>query len=384
MRCNPGMIQAYADDDLSTADLEVLKQHMVGCATCQSQLSAVRRRQAGVLARLGALDPPVDEIPDPSQALAVFRVEVLSNSKESASTLRRKAKMIKQTLFTGRWRPVSIGLTAVICLVALFSFAPVRRSAADFLGIFRVRKFAAIPVDPAQAQRLESLADSLDKGTFGKPTTVREAGEAQVMIDAAQASAFAGIQVRTPSVPPLGASLQSLTAQSGPALHFEMDRPTLQAFLNAAGVQGAALPDVEVIKVDVDVPVIVAQRYAAGNAKLTLMQVRSPEVALPDGLDPTALGELGLQVLGIPAADAERIAREIDWTSTVIVPFPTDIARSTEVTVDGSTGLLLEETRQNRSGRGSVLVWERDGIVYSIDGQNVDPSVLVQVGDSLQ
>jgi hypothetical protein len=78
------------------------------------------------------------------------------------------------------------------------------------------------------------------------------------------------------------------------------------------------------------------------------------------------------------------MAGDIDWTSTVIVPLPTDVARSTEVTIDGVTGLLLEETRQNRSVRGSVLVWERDDIVYGITGENVDPGLLLQVGDSLR
>jgi hypothetical protein len=93
---------------------------------------------------------------------------------------------------------------------------------------------------------------------------------------------------------------------------------------------------------------------------------------------------LGLQILGIPTADAQRIAQEIDWTSTVIIPLPTDVGRSQEVTVDGATGLLLEESRQGRPGRNSVLVWERDGILYSVDGQDMDPSLLIQAGDSLR
>jgi hypothetical protein len=130
---------------------------------------------------------------------------------------------------------------------------------------------------------------------------------------------------------------------------------------------------------------MVSQEYDLGdNAKLTLVQAPSPEVVLPEGIDPIAFGQLGLQALGIPADDALRMAQEIDWTSTVIVPLPTDIARSTEVTVDGVTGLLLEETRQNRFGKGSVLVWEKDNIVYGIDGENVEPGRLIQVADSLR
>jgi anti-sigma factor RsiW len=385
MKCDVGRLQAYTDDALSPSDSDAVTQHLATCTTCQQELATIRGRHAKLTADLAVLECAPGAIPDPTRALAHFRAETLQARPTLLDTLRRGIEMTNR-LFTGRWRPVSIGVTAAICVAVLLSFAPVREVAADFLGIFRVRKFAAIPVDPATAQRLESLAQSLDEGAFGKPTTVREAGKPQVVNDAAQASTVAGFPVRVPSPPLEGANLQSFTAQTGPALHFEIDRPALQAFLGAAGVEGAALPDVEVITADVDVPVMVAQKYdLGGSARLTVVQARSPEVALPAGVDPTALGRLGLQVLGIPAADALRIAHEIDWSSTVVVPFPTDIARSTEVTVDGVTGLLLEETRHQdgRFGRSSVLVWERDGIVYNIDGENVDPSLLIQVGDSL-
>jgi hypothetical protein len=385
MKCDPDRIHAYADDSLAPADREALEQHLVSCPACQQRLSVARQRRAGVMARLGALDPLSDEIPDPSRALATFRAGALPAHPTLAQTLTREAEMIKQTILTGRWRPIGIGLAAAICLAVLFSFAPARRAAADFLGIFRVRKFAVIAVDPAQVERLENLAESLDEGTFGKPVTVREAGKPQPVNDAAEASAAANFAVRVPSALPEGASLQEFSTQTGPALHFEIDRPTMQAFLDAAGVEGATMPDVEVITADVDVPVMVTQEYdLGGGAKLTVAEVASPNAALPAGLDPTVLGQLSLQVLGTPAADAHRIAQEIDWTSTVIIPLPSDVARSHEVSVDGVTGLLLEETRQDRPGRNSVLIWEREGIVYSIDGKNVDPALLIQVGDSLR
>jgi anti-sigma factor RsiW len=384
MHCDIGLLQSYADGALAPTDAAGVMRHLAACPHCQQDLANIQARRARLAAAMAVLEPGREASSDPARALARFRSETLGAHPTVYDRLKRSMEMANR-LFTRRWRPITIGVAAAICVAVLLSIAPVRQAAADFLGIFRVRKFAAIPVDPAQAQRLEDLAKSFDEGAFGKPTTVREAGKPQPVSDAAQASSVAGFQVRMPSALPQGASLVDFTTQTGPALHFEIDRPTLQAFLSAAGVEGATLPDQEVIKADVDVPVTVAQKYdLGGNARLAVVQVRSPEVAVPDGLDPVALGQLGLQVLGIPAADALRMAHEIDWTSTVIVPFPTDIASSTEVTVDGANGLLLEETRQGRYGRGSVLVWERDDIVYSVTGENVDPSLLIQVGDSLR
>jgi hypothetical protein len=385
MKCESALLQAYADEALAPADGRALEQHLLSCAACREEHSVINQRRAGVMARLTILEPLSDEIPDSDKALGAFRSSILPARLTPQNALRREIEMIKHNLFTGRWRPVSIGVTAAICVAILFSFAPVRQAAADFLGIFRVRKFAAIAVDPAQAQRLEEVAQSLDEGAFGTPTTVREAEAPQPVADAAEASATAGFEVRTPTALPDGASLRSFETQRGPALHFEIDPATLRALLSAAGVEGAAIPEVGTITADVDIPVMVAQEYDLGNgAKLTLVQSPSPEVVLPEGIDPMALGQLGLQALGIPGAEAQRMAQEIDWTSTVIVPLPTDIARSTEVTVDGVTGMLLEETRQNRSGKNSVLLWEKDNIVYGIDGENVEPGRLIQMGDSLR
>jgi anti-sigma factor RsiW len=385
MKCETVRLKAYADGALAPDAAESLRQHLADCTACREELRAIVDRRAGTIARLAILEPPTAEIPDPHKALASFRARTLRARPTLWNNLRRHIDMIKRNLFTGRWRPVSIGVTAALCLVILFSIAPVRRATADFLGIFRVRKFAAIAIDPDQAQRLENAARALDEGAFGKPTTVREAGSPQPVTDAAQASAIAGFAVRTPTDLPDGASLRSFETQTGPALHFEIDRSTMQALLSAAGVEEATLPDVEQITADIDIPTMVSQEYELGaNAGLTLVQALSPEVVLPEGTDPVALGQLGLQALGIPAVDAQRMAQEIDWTSTVIIPLPTDIARSTEVTVDGVTGLLLEETRQNRSGRNGVLVWERDDIVYSIAGKNVEPGRLIQVADSLR
>ena len=384
MKCETAQLQAYADGALAPDTAKSLEQHLMGCAACRAELQAIADRRNEVATRLAILEPSPDEIPGSYQALASFRSGTLRAHSTPWNIFRRKVKTMKQNLFTGRWRPVSIGVTAAVFLAVLVSIAPVRHAAADFLGIFRVRKFAAVAVDPAQAQRIEELAHQLDEGAFGEPSTVREAGAPQPVADATQASAAAGFEVRTPADLPDGASLESFDTQTGPALHFEIDGPTLQALLSAAGVDNATLPDMGTMTADVDLTVMVSQEYSlAGGGKLTVMQAASPEVAFSDGVDPVVLGEFGLQALGIPAGDAQRMAREIDWASTLIVPLPTDIARSTEVTVDGVTGLLLEATQRNRLGQNNMLMWEKDDILYAISGENVESGRLIQVGDSL-
>ena len=58
-----------------------------------------------------------------------------------------------------RQRTWAIGLAAVLFFAVLFSFPAVRAAASDFLGLFRVQKFAPISISPEQMAMLEQLAE---------------------------------------------------------------------------------------------------------------------------------------------------------------------------------------------------------------------------------
>jgi len=84
----------------------------------------------------------------------------------------------------------------------------------------------------------------------------------------------------------------------------------------------------------------------------------------------------------MPAEDAERMANSIDWTSTLVIPLPADAGKAREVSVDGVTGLLVEDARN--PFRSSAVLWERDGVLYFMSGSNMDQRVLLDAADSLQ
>ena len=404
MKCDAGRLRAYLDKALTPAEESAVSKHLSACALCQAELAVLRDRELLISGQLASLDPRRDQVPDAVQALRAFRVSVLaanvSGTKIPVSPPRpsrsggggwqrfkETSEMIKETVWAGRRRTALIGASALACLLILFSLAPVRQAAADFLGIFRVRKFAVIAVDPSQVQRLEAISDSMGANAFGEPIVLREAGEPQTVADAAEASAVAGFAVRMPSALPDGARLTRFVAEPGPAFRFEADRSVMEALLSAAGITDVTLPPMDKVTVDVDVPTAVTQEYGLNGSyrKLTITQLPSPQATLPEGLDPAALGEIALQLLGMPPADARSLAQTIDWTSTVVIPMPTDVGRSREVTVDGVTGVLLEEAPEAGGPNAEeVVLWERDGIVCAVQGENISVEIVLQVADSLR
>ena len=388
MKCDTGLLKAYADEALLAVERAQVEAHLASCTACRDELAGLRARAAAVSDLLSALEPNPAEAPSAAQSLVRFRIFATAQQETHAglwATLERSLTMLKETLGTRRWRPLAIGAAAVACLVILFSFAPVRQVAADFLGVFRVRKFAVIPVDQTQQQKLESLAKMAEDGKFGEPTIVRKPGKPQAVADLAEASKLVGFTVAAPQTLPAGATSKSLTVETGPAIHYEMDRAAMQALLDATHAQGVTLPPGDKVTIDVDVPPAVTQDYVLGSGVISITQMTSPQVDIPAGIDPVAISEAGFKFLGIPDADARRLAQSIDWTNTLVIPLPTNILQYREVTVAGASGLLIENRPDsNARYRGNMLLWQKNGILFAVHATNVDPLLVMQMADSLK
>jgi hypothetical protein len=289
------------------------------------------------------------------------------------------------------WRVAAVGLLSLIMLFGMFSFAPTRQALADFLGIFRVRKFAVISVDQARIEQLEEMEDLLESELFAEPEFLREPGEPQMVADVTEAAVLAGFEAKVPGQIPEGARLDQVAVERGPHVRMTVDRSAVEAALAYLEVTDVTLPPVEQVTVEVDVPPAVVQEYHVSNpygeadASLTISQAPSPAVEVPDGIDPRAMGEILLQVLGLQSDEARRVAQSIDWTSTFILPLPSDMVRSYDVQVNGMPGVMLEETPGSDGyRRRKVMLWERDGVVYAIQGTNLTAPTLLQIAESLQ
>ena len=112
--------------------------------------------------------------------------------------------------------------------------------------------------------------------------------------------------------------------------------------------------------------------------EITFTQAESPLVEYPADVDPVVLGEALLQVLGTEPREARRIARSIDWASTLLLPIPRELAAFSEVIVDGVSGAALAPL----DGQGGAVLWQKDGNIYLLTTQGSFDELLALV-DSL-
>ena len=313
-----------------------------------------------VMEKLSLLQPGTDDAPRPArQALANLQRRIDLEQQDSLS-----ARL--QTFFFAPAR--RLALTAVFLLLffgTAFSFPTVRAAASDFLGLFRVQKFAAISISPEQIAMLEQIAElGLSPGEL---ELIEEPGAATEVDSLREAQSLTGIAaIRTLS--DLGEPTELFVTDGGSA-RFRLDVEGTRAILESAGVDPNVLPaDINNTNINVNVFPGVQQHWADSN--ISLLQTESPIVTYPEKIDRAVLGSAFLQMLGMSEAEANRLAAQIDWTSTLLLPIPQDAASFNEIMIEGSSGIQLDSV----DGQSSALVWQRDGIIHLLirEGEGVD------------
>lgn len=321
-----------------------------------------------VLDQLASLTPTADDAPRPAgQALAQLKVRINANipSRQDNLLWRITAMLTRKRAFAM--------ISLVVLLLVAFSLPPVRAAASDFLGLFRVQKFAAISISPQQMALLERMAE---EGLYpGEVEMIEDPGGPQKVASLEEAAAQTGRGVAT--IPDLGAPAEIQVMQGGSGrLHVDLENA--RAILEAADVDPKALPDsLDGAAVDVTIYPSVEQYWE--NSNLLLMQTQSPLVDYPDDVNVTVLGQALLELLGMAPGEARRLATSIDWTNTLIMPIPENLATFQEVQVNGTSGLALSSV----DGAGNSLIWQEGGSVYLLAG-DATVGALVAAAEGMQ
>lgn len=257
-------------------------------------------------------------------------------------------------------RVASVALVGLL-IAALFIFPEARATANQFLGLFRVQKFAPISVSPEALAQLENL--ELEGIYPGEITWIREPQEPQPVATYDEAAATAGYDRWVFTFEHELGPPSEIAASSGGAAVLTVDLASSRSILDIAGIDPALLPDnLDGAEISVDVPGTIMMGWA--GQEIILIQSHSPQVDYPAGFDPAPIGQAMLQLLGMDEIEAYRLSQNIDWTNTLILPIPQEIGTFREVPVFSTTGLLIEAL----DGSHAAVVWQNDDAVYMASG----------------
>lgn len=293
------------------------------------------------------------------------------------------------------WRlaPAVGAFAAVAAIVSLFAFPAVRAVAQNALDVFRVRSFAPVEFDPSHMERLKAIQSG--QGTdpaallFSRQEVLRKAAPPEVVASLEEAAVRSGLtKVLEPSSLPYGLERDEIRVTHESVVRLVMEGRHLREALDVLDLGDVTVPQgLDGQPVTVRMPATVTQQFRNERGTVHLIQAPSPEVTLPPGVRFAELAELGLRVLGLDRDEARRVAGQVDWRTTLLVPVPSGAASFQSVTVRGHQGLLIRKVARRDDGRsrpdGGVVMWTEGQRVLALSG-GLGPEDLVQVAESLR
>jgi hypothetical protein len=394
MHLNDGEIRAYQDQDLPTQARQRITAHLASCSHCQTKAQQLLARAQQVNAHLSSLQTGSTIQPSPPN---VGRARLSARlTLDQKFPLQQEKQTMWQTINRRIPRAAWVTLAVIAVLAVALAFPSVRAVANSFLGLFRVEHIRVVEVNTEQLPgSLENSAQL--ENIFTQNVHIEERGESQEVASLAEASALAGFPLRLPT---LLEDSPTLIFQPGGSVTFDIDLALTQAMLKDLGYEDVQLSaELDGASVKLEIPASVVAQYGDCPTELesqgndpdspqfsgphdctVFMQIPSPTITAPPGLNVAQIGEAYLQVLGMNKDEAAIFARNVDWTTTFVMPVPRNSTDYREVQVDGVTGTLIMSVQD---GKQFALLWVKDGILYALTGPG-DGTTARKIADSIK
>ena len=265
------------------------------------------------------------------------------------------------------WPRRTLVIAATVIVIAGSIAVPgVRASVVQFVSLFRVVNFVAVPVDSSRLDRLKS--EQLEIGALiGEHVeVVQDPGPPVSVASLDDAAAVSGMTLALPQWLPENTQVLETTVVGQRVVRVTANSQRLQQVMDALGISDLTVPPgLDGHVVTVRVPPVVMVRYDHGSRRSRLYQADVPELALPEGIDLQALGEIGLRILGLAPAEARQFAHAIDWHTTLIVPVPPNASSFQQVTVGEYPGVAVQHQPRDQSPT-TTIVWSTPERVFAL------------------
>lgn len=309
--------------------------------------------------------------------------------EEFARRLRTSLQAQQMPLAPARARVGKFVALAACCAMvfAVFTVPSVRAAAQAFLDLFRVVHIVGVPVGQQAMQRLQNAELDLPH-LLGNQVEILKSTAPAPYSTTQDAGAAAGIQVRLPAWMPVGWDTETPAIQAGAekAARITIDTAKVGQILTSLGIEDETLPEsINGKSATLHIPPMVAMKWTHNGQTVDLIQSPSPQVQFPAGADLAVLGEIGLRILGMSRSDAYRFAQSVDWRTTLLVPLPANAVGFSEVSVQGSKGLLIGMTapHEGRRNGGSMLLWSANDRVFALRG-TIPAHDLLEIAQTIQ
>ncbi len=373
---NDGILRRLCDEPLAIPVSD--RAHIERCKRCQTRLSEIRGagfRAAAILNGGQLNSAPATLVPvDTNRALRAVRERLVA---ENAVPVRHAGWVERIGMRAGHLKTGLVGAGVAVALTGALVFTPAGSLAQSFVSAFQPTHVVALQIN---AGDLRTLPDLRGYGT----TNVPRNSQPRTVGTIADASSASGMTVLQPAYLPAGtpsnASYQVMPSQTG---SFTFNAAKARETASRIGKPVPSMPpgmDGSTLSVTTGAVAMSVYGQSHDVPALVVGQMRAPKVS-STGVPVEQMEDYLLSLPGVSPSLAASLKALGDPTKTGVlpIPIPVNMASAQDVQVQGVKGLEIGDS----TGIGSVVVWEKDGIIYGAGG-TITQGQALRVADSLK
>lgn len=268
-------------------------------------------------------------------------------------------------------------------LFTAFSIPAVRSMAGELLTVFRMEKVQTVNISTEDIKQIERAfnegAGNVNIDNFGQVEVVGK--QEAVPVTFAQAADAVDFTVKLPQ--PDGYEEPQLQKITSSTAHLTLDVANINSLLQAMGSTKLLPESLDGQTFTMHMPTAILANYRSGDDMLTVTQVRSPEMKAPSGVDVLAIKDALLNVPALPDNLRNQLLAINDWQHTILIPNMDGTSR--DVIVNGTQGVFVDgNARPDKSMAMSFLVWQNNGVVYTLSGTNLDEASALAIAGQMK
>lgn len=372
MKCfDAGTLQAYIDGELEIDVKKKLESHLEACPECKGHLDELKANDDFAFAKINSYRQFTFDNAEPSGKAAVPKRKNLLDYSNP--------KGVENFMF--KYKKLLAAACSIALVVTCLSFQPVRAAISNALSIFRVDNVQGIKVtldDIQQIQKkLNGMDSQIDMDKLGKIT--RQGGESkQVSVD--EALKLAGDSV---SLLPAGLSSNKpeITTTEPARIEFNLNVENVNSVLKSFGTQKLLPENIENKTFAVNFPRQFSINYKIGNKTVSISQMRSPEIEVPEGVNADEIYECLVNLPILPDNIKNQLKSIKDWQHTMYVPVLE--GQSEEADINGCKGYLTSGIDSRTQQSSSLLVWYNNGVIYGVYG-DISKTDILSIAKSIK
>lgn len=378
--------------------------HVKACERCQQRLETLGRDAAFADQKLGMLDHN-GVSPDSRLAFQSMKRRITVDGVVKPPM----GETFMSSVMNTRVARGAVAMTALVLLTVVFTLTPMRSLAENIFNRFEVEEFHAVTIRPEQFQ--EFGAQMLMRGLGADLEVVATAAENLVEVETsidpesddmgmqefdsfdAASAAFGEFQVPDNLPAAFDQDPRYLMSEAN-WVRLTVNTESLNTILDELDFNFNSIPDatdMPEMTATIDIPSTLVSYYEGSDDQhLAVIQMESPVLTTPEGLDMNAVRNDLLSLPGLPEEFVDQLKAIDNWESTLIVPVP-EGAETRNVTIDGQPALLIEAGELDTSNWGhdiqmdgefSAVMWNNGDMLHIVVG-SLGGDQLLEIANSL-